>query len=81
MDTEIRFQLQPSSSTKALEMLIGTGLDRVHMTNLLSGTEPAGPEAHGTRMLHVLEILLMIGGGLRHPPVGAEWQPVRAHGA
>ena len=51
---------------------VGTGLDRVHMTNLLSGTEPAGSEAHSTRMPNGSEILLVTGGGPRCPPVGAK---------
>ena len=42
MDAKTKFQLQPSSFMEAIEMLIGTGLDRVHTTNLLSGTEPVG---------------------------------------
>ena len=62
-------------------MLIDAGLDRVHMTTLLSGTEPAGPETHGTRTLHGSEILFVIDGGPRRPPVSTKWQPVQAHGA
>ena len=36
------FQLQPSFSIEAMEMLIGTGFDRVQVTNLLTGAEPLG---------------------------------------
>ena len=42
MYTETEFQLQASSSTEMLKMLIGAGLDRVQATNLLTGAEPMG---------------------------------------
>ena len=74
MDTKSKFQLQPSSCMETLEMLIGTGLDRVYTTNLLSGTESAGSEAHSTRMPNGSEILLVIGGGPRCPPVGSQFE-------
>ena len=38
MDSEAEFQLQPSSSREALELLLGAGLDRVQATNLLAGS-------------------------------------------
>ena len=37
MDSEAEFQLQPSSSAEALELLLGAGLDRVQAANLLTG--------------------------------------------
>ena len=42
MDSEAEFQLQPSSSVEALELLLGAGLDRVQAANLLSGTDSSG---------------------------------------
>ena len=72
MDTKSKFQLQQPSCMEALEMLIGAGLDRVHTTNLLPETEPAGPEAHSTRTPNGSEIFLAIGRGPRCPPVGAK---------
>ena len=74
LDTETKFQLQPSSSTEALEMLIGAGLDRVQVNNLLTGVElRTRPEVHGTRMPPSNR-------KARHPPVRPKWQPVRADG-
>ena len=47
MDSEAEFQLQPSSSVEALELLLGAGLDRVQAANLLSGTDSSdqGPSS------------------------------------
>lgn len=42
MDSEAEFQLQPSSSVEALELLLGAGLDRVQAANLLSGADSSG---------------------------------------
>ena len=36
IDSEAGFQLQPSSSVEALELLLGAGLDRVRAANLLT---------------------------------------------
>lgn len=81
LDTETKFQLQPSSSTEAPEMLIGAGLDRVQANNLLTGVElHIRPEDHGTRTPHGSGILLPSNRKARHPPVRPKWQPVRAHG-
>ena len=38
MDSKAEFQLQPSSSGEALDMLLGAGLNRVQATNLLVGS-------------------------------------------
>ena len=43
MDSETEFQLQPSSSGEALELLLGAGLDRVQATNLLAGSSGQRP--------------------------------------
>ena len=42
MDSKAKFQLQPSSSVEALELLLGAGLDRVQGANLLSGADSLG---------------------------------------
>ena len=51
MDAEAEFQLQPSSSAEALELLLGAGLDRVRATNLLtgdsSGKRPSSQDSGG----------------------------------
>ena len=39
MDSEAEFQIQPSSSGEALELLLGAGLDRVQAANLLAGSD------------------------------------------
>ena len=39
MDSDAEFQLQPSSSMEALELLLGAGLDRVQAANLLAGAD------------------------------------------
>ena len=42
MDSKAEFQLQPSSSAEAVELLLGAGLDRVQAANLLSGANSSG---------------------------------------
>ena len=42
MDSEAEFQLQPSSSVEALTLLLGAGLDRVQVANLLFGADSSG---------------------------------------
>ena len=42
MDSEAKFQIQPSSSEETLELLLGAGLDRVQASNLLAGVESSG---------------------------------------
>ena len=79
MHTETEFQVQPSFSTEALEILMGANLDRVHATNRLSGTEPVGQRSwnkNTTCIIHPPS-----DGGPRRPPVGTKWQPVRVHSA
>ena len=62
MDSEAEFQLQPSSSVEALELLLGAGLDRVQQpTSCLEQTHrPRGP-------------LLKIMAGIRDPPRDRQW--------
>ena len=43
MYSEAEFQLQPSSSGEALELLLGARLDRVQATNLLAGSSGHRP--------------------------------------
>ena len=43
MDFEAEFQLQPSSSGEALELLLGAGLVRVQAANLLAGSSGQRP--------------------------------------
>ena len=43
MDSEAEFQLQPSSSREALELLLEAGLDRAQVTNLLAGSSGQRP--------------------------------------
>ena len=81
MDTETYFQLQPSSSTEALEMLMRRRSGQSPRDRSFVWDRTSEPEAHGTRTPHGSEILLAIGGGPRCPPVGTKWQPVQAHGA
>ena len=60
VDSEAEFQLEPSSSGEALELLLGAGLDRVQ-----AATEPPGWNGINHRARGPL---LKVAAGIRDPP-------------
>ena len=69
---KVKSVIEPSSSGKALELLLGTCLDRVQAANLLTAWSGIiGSEAHFSRSSQESEILYAIGRGTRQPPVGS----------